>query len=278
MAGALMEPCGLAWQRPRACPPSACEPEPAAKRRSFAVAILAVMIFGAATRAQPQSSRQIPLQLPEKGSVPRRQLPPGHRIRQLHFSLDGRLLLAQDDEGIAVLTVEPFSVRFRIAAKNIVYGGFTPDSRQVVLLSFREWVPAADVLFAGPTAHLERWSHLGMWLPERARLGPVKSRTDKDVLVAAEEDSAQRAIRHCCAGPRPDIEQRWNRAHCYRPTCGIPVGESVVKAQGAEQPNLSGGRPEIRNRSSIRATHVRRALQPDALRGGGGHDRPGNYL
>jgi len=94
---------------------------------------------------------------------------PGRRIRELHFSPDGRLLLAQDDAGLTVLTVQPFSVLFRVPALNITFSGFTPDSRQVLFLTFREWVPAAPVFFAGPTAHLERWS-----VADRARVESVE--------------------------------------------------------------------------------------------------------
>ena len=100
---------------------------------------------------------------------PLRPLPPGRRIRELHFSPDGRLLLAQDDAGLTVLTVQRFSVLFRVPAVNITFSGFTPDSRQVLFLTFREWVPAAPVVFAGPTAHLERWS-----VADRARVESIE--------------------------------------------------------------------------------------------------------
>jgi WD40 repeat protein len=94
---------------------------------------------------------------------------PGRRIRQLHFSLDGRYVLAQDDSGITVLTVRPFAVSFRIPAENITYSGFTPDSQQVLCLSFRIWVPAPPAIVAGPNEHLERWS-----VAARARVESVE--------------------------------------------------------------------------------------------------------
>jgi hypothetical protein len=94
---------------------------------------------------------------------------PGRRVRQLHFSPDGRLLLAQDDRGLTVLTVQPFSIRFRVPAENISFSGFTPDSRQALFLTFGGWVAAAHTVFAGPNAHLERWS-----VADRARVESVE--------------------------------------------------------------------------------------------------------
>jgi len=94
---------------------------------------------------------------------------PGRRIRELHFSPDGRLLLAQDDAGLTALTVQPFSVLFRVPAANITFSGFTPDSRQVLFLTFRIWVPAPPAIVAGPSQHLERWS-----VADRARVESIE--------------------------------------------------------------------------------------------------------
>ncbi len=125
----------------------------------IAVAVVALGLLSVAEAAEAQPAKQ----LQRRGSVP------GRRIRQLHFSPDGRYVLAQDDWGLTVLTVQPFSVLFRIPAANITYSGFTPDSRQVLCLTFREWAPAAPVVFAGPTAHLERWS-----VADRSRVESVE--------------------------------------------------------------------------------------------------------
>ncbi len=81
---------------------------------------------------------------------------PGRRVRKLHFSLDGRYVLAQDDSGLTVLTVQPFAVLFRIPSENITYSGFTPDSQQVLFLSFRIWVPAPPAKVAMPAEGKER--------------------------------------------------------------------------------------------------------------------------
>lgn len=60
---------------------------------------------------------------------------PAGALRQLHFSPNGRYILAQDDSEIAVLTVEPLAVLFRIPARNATEAQFTPDSRQIIFVS-----------------------------------------------------------------------------------------------------------------------------------------------
>lgn len=65
-------------------------------------------------------------------------------LRKIAFSSDGRYLLAQDEGGINVLTVDPFVLAFRIAAENVSDASFTPDSQEIVFLS--------------STKHVERWS------------------------------------------------------------------------------------------------------------------------
>ncbi len=64
-------------------------------------------------------------------------------LRELHFSPDGRYVLAQDDAEITVLAVRPFAVLFRIPAQDATDAQFTPDSREVV--------------FVRSVAHVERW-------------------------------------------------------------------------------------------------------------------------
>src|SRR5258708_6350114 len=59
------------------------------------------------------------------------QRPQNGRFRELRFSPDGRYVLAQDDSGIAVLSVQPFTVLFHHSAENVLSAGFTPDSQQV---------------------------------------------------------------------------------------------------------------------------------------------------
>jgi hypothetical protein len=84
-------------------------------------------------------------------------------LRQLRFSPDGQHLLARDDSGIAVLTVGPLAMKFRIPAKMASDAQFTPDSRQIVFVSS---VVRADHQFAAfphdllvrSAPHLERWS------------------------------------------------------------------------------------------------------------------------
>jgi hypothetical protein len=116
------------------------------------IIVAALLVGGALVGALPQPPR-------ESSAQPRRRLSlPGKRIRQLHFSHDGRFLLAQDDQGITVLSVQPLSVLFRVPAANAVFSGFSPDSRDVLFLTFGGWVGTPFDVFPGPTAHLERWS------------------------------------------------------------------------------------------------------------------------
>jgi len=53
-------------------------------------------------------------------------------INHLRFSPDGKLILAQDDSGINVLSREPLAALFRINATDAQPAQFTPDSRHVV--------------------------------------------------------------------------------------------------------------------------------------------------
>jgi len=77
---------------------------------------------------------------------------------QLQFSLDGSYLLAQDDSEIAILTVRPFAVLFRIPANRARSAEFTPDSGQIVFVSSD---PPSDreknaIRMYSPD-HVERW-------------------------------------------------------------------------------------------------------------------------
>jgi len=85
-------------------------------------------------------------------------------LRLLRFSPDGRYVLAQDDSEIAVLSVHPLAVLFRIPAELAGDAQFTPDSREVIFVGS---LSRADPRFgAGPerallvrsALHVERWS------------------------------------------------------------------------------------------------------------------------
>jgi WD40 repeat protein len=83
-------------------------------------------------------------------------------LRQLRFSPDGGYVLAQDYARITVLTVQPFSVLFRIEAMHSNPATFTVDSREIVFLSR---TPNAG---SGLVSHIERWS-----IASRARVALV---------------------------------------------------------------------------------------------------------
>ena len=65
-------------------------------------------------------------------------------INHLRFSPDGRLLLAQDDAGITVLTRDPLASLLRIDAADAEPAQFTPDS--------------ANLIFNTSDLRIERWS------------------------------------------------------------------------------------------------------------------------
>jgi WD40 repeat protein len=74
------------------------------------------------------------------------------RLRQLRFSPDGQYILAETVSGVAVLTVQPLSRLFTVQAEIATPAKFTPDSREVVFLSFAAG-PASHRL----PSHMERW-------------------------------------------------------------------------------------------------------------------------
>jgi hypothetical protein len=88
-------------------------------------------------------------------------------IRKLHFSPDGRYILAQDTSEIMVLTVTPLAIFFRIPAEDVTDAQFTPDSQHVTFLSGGTRVGAAQIKFAKSGARVEYWSIAG-----RARMDP----------------------------------------------------------------------------------------------------------
>src|SRR5579862_3784020 len=79
------------------------------------------------------------------------------RFRRVRFSPDGKYLLAQDRDGIVVLSVDSFRVLFRAPADNANDAEFTADSRQVVFISGASHADARHVVFVKSDAHVERW-------------------------------------------------------------------------------------------------------------------------
>jgi hypothetical protein len=88
------------------------------------------------------------------GALSRRTLTPGLAgdLRQLRFGADGRYVLAQDDSGVSVFSVQPLAALFRVAAEDASRAEFTPDGR--------------DIVFVRSGTHLERWS-----VADHTRLG-----------------------------------------------------------------------------------------------------------
>jgi hypothetical protein len=110
-------------------------------------------------------------------------------LRQLRFSPNGRYVLAQDDSEATVLTVEPFTILFRIPAQNATAAQFTPDSRNVVFVSSATPVNSPKILFAKSADHVERWS-----IADRTR---VESATLPVLVCGTEELSPDGAVLAC---------------------------------------------------------------------------------
>jgi hypothetical protein len=79
-------------------------------------------------------------------------------VRQLRFSPDGRYILAQSISELAVLTVEPFAILFRIPAQYATDAQFTPDSKGVVFASSVARVDSQKIALAKSAAQVEQWS------------------------------------------------------------------------------------------------------------------------
>lgn len=105
----------------------------------------------------------------------------GSGFKQLRFSPDGRRVLAQDDGSITVLSVDPFSILFRIPAPRADSARFTPDSEKIVFLSTHEGL------------HVERWSVSNRKLDASIQLpllvcGTLQLSPDGAVLACVDSD------------------------------------------------------------------------------------------
>ncbi len=82
-------------------------------------------------------------------------------IRKLHFSPDGRYILAQDASEITVLTVTPLAVLFRIPSQDVTDVQFTPESQHVTFLRGGTRADADQIKFCKSVTRVEYWSIAG---------------------------------------------------------------------------------------------------------------------
>lgn len=82
-----------------------------------------------------------------EGVVMQKALEPPLRadLRNIHFSPNGKLLLAQDDSSVFVIARDPLKVLFRIDAPEAQNAQFSPDSNHIVLYNDDLRVEAWDV-------------------------------------------------------------------------------------------------------------------------------------
>jgi hypothetical protein len=113
----------------------------------------------------------------------------GPSLRQLRFSPDGRYVLSQSDSELAVLTVEPFAILFRIPAQYATDAQFTPDSTSVVFASSSARVDSQKIALAKSAAQVEQWS-----IADRARVQSTKLPT---LICGTEKLSPDGALLAC---------------------------------------------------------------------------------
>jgi WD40 repeat protein len=123
----------------------------------------------------------------------------GETLRQVRFSPDGRYVLAQDDSEITILTVQPFAIQFRIPGQNSFDAQFTPDSRQLVLVSSATRVDPLKIVFSASPPHVERWSIADQARVQSSTLPTLECRTqalspDGTLLVCIDYKSTVRFI------------------------------------------------------------------------------------
>ncbi len=115
---------------------------------------------------------------------------PHGRILALHFSRDGHFVLAQDHQGITILTVQPFAIARRIPVEDAKFVGFTPDPQEVVFMSPPDG--SAD-------SHVEHWrlsdgNQVGYFKIEIAGCVRVSLSPDGRVLLCGDQNDTLRAI------------------------------------------------------------------------------------
>ncbi len=116
-----------------------------------------------------------------RGVVAKKVLDPGLRgeIEHLRFSPNGKLILAQDDASVFVLSREPFRTLFRIPALNANPAQFTPDSAGVVFydrgLRVEHWDVAEQKRISANEVYVARKCLQSKLSPDGALLACVRS-------------------------------------------------------------------------------------------------------
>jgi hypothetical protein len=170
-------------------------------------------------------------------------------IRKLHFSPDGRYILAQDASEITVLTVTPLAVLFRIPAEDVTDVQFAPDSQHVTFLSGGTRADADQIKFSKSVTRVEYWSIAG------------GIRTDSRELPS-----------HACGTEQLSPDSRSFACHDLFGTLWLidnNSGSTILRKDGFDSHDYgwNGARVELRSEpnvlSSDRGLSVRMAFSPD---------------
>jgi len=135
-------------------------------------AALALILLCLPPGALARSHKPVP-DKPKPEPAPQ-TLPESH-LRQLRFSPDGRYVLAVNDSGVTVITVQPFRVLFRISGQVVFAASGTNVESPTEVASLRAKslyaLPAATtprVLHSRTQPRFERWS-----ISERAEVSSI---------------------------------------------------------------------------------------------------------
>ena len=79
-------------------------------------------------------------------------------LLQLRFNSAGTNVLAQDENSITVLALDPLRVLFRVSADKHVLGQFTPDSQELVFVRSMTGVDPNQINLNRSAPQVERWS------------------------------------------------------------------------------------------------------------------------
>jgi WD40 repeat protein len=147
-------------------------------------------------------------------------------VNRLRFSPDGKLVLAQDESSVYVLSREPWALKFRADADRADSAWFSPDSSRVT--------------FTTPGLHTEEWSVADQKLIDAheplARHECVESKLSPDgrTIVCVSFDETEFEMNLYFLDSKSG-EVLWQKKPFFKPTFGFALSEYMMG--GAELPS-----------------------------------------